>query len=77
MFGTDCIRAGRAFYIEGAMDVVKKIFYTVQSRKAWQNWKRQGYLQARDTGDPDFKGSYAWMKEQMKLRLPGYKWKAI
>lgn len=50
----------------------KKIFYTVQSRKAWQNWRRQGYLQARDTTDKDFRGSYAWMKEQMKLRLPKY-----
>ena len=55
----------------------KKIFYTVQSRYVWRFWQRQGYLQARDTDDKDFKGSYAWMKEQMKLRLPSYKGEAL
>lgn len=54
----------------------KKIFYTVQLRYVWRYWQRQGYLQARGTGDKDFKGSYAWMKEQMKLRLPRYQGEA-
>lgn len=54
----------------------KKIFYTVQLRYIWRYWQRQGYLQARDTNDEYFRGSYAWMKEQMKLRLPKYKGEA-
>ena len=51
----------------------KKIFYTIQPRYVWRYWQRQGYLQAKDTDDEYFIGSYTWMKEQMKQRVPSYK----
>ncbi len=62
----------RRLHAKGPDDIVR--VYTFQHPAAWEAARERGYLTGAEGAysDPDFAVPYAWMRERMAERIPGF-----